>query len=275
MITLLTDFGLADYFVPAVKGVILTLTPTVQLVDLTHDIPAQDIQSGAFTLGACYRNFPPGTIHLAVVDPGVGSTRRVIVVQAGPYSLVGPDNGLFSFVYLNEPAVRVYHANQPEFFRTQAGAAAPSPTFHGRDVFAPLAAWLARGVHPASFGPEIHDYIRLALPHPQLEPATGRLVGRVIHRDRFGNCITNLTEGELPLAVALQQRLTVSLVGVPVNQFGTHFAQAAAKGELFAYPGSAGYWEIALWCDSAAARYGIECGAPVLVEGLAKLSEAF
>lgn len=270
MITLLTDFGLADYFVPAVKGVILTLHPAAHIVDLTHDIPAHDIQSGAFTLSACYRNFPPGTVHLAVVDPGVGSTRRVIVVQARQHCFVGPDNGLFSFVYAREPEVRVYHACQPEFFRTPA----PSPTFHGRDVFAPLAAWLARGVHPASFGPEIQDYIRLVMPPPKFEPDTGRLLGSVIHLDRFGNCITNLTEAELPLAATLSQKLSFSVAGNPVTQFGTHFEQAKEKESLFAYPGSAGYWEVALWCASAAERWGIQRGAGVLVEGLAQFQSA-
>ncbi len=176
MITLLTDFGTTDYFVPAVKGVILTLQPNAQLIDLTHDIPAQDIHHAAFTLGACYRNFPPGTIHLAVVDPGVGSTRRPIVVQAGRHFFVGPDNGLFSFVYAREPHVRVYHATRAEFHRPQ-----PSATFHGRDIFAPLAAWLVRGIHPASFGPVITDYIRFAIPQPQADAQTKIITGEVIH----------------------------------------------------------------------------------------------
>jgi S-adenosylmethionine hydrolase len=262
MITLLTDFGTADYFVPAVKGAILTLQPAAQIVDLTHDIPAQDLHAGAFTLGACYRNFPPGTIHLAVVDPGVGSARRVIVVQTGSYYFVGPDNGLFSFVYAREAQIRVFHAVKPEFAQPQ-----PSATFHGRDVFAPLAAWLARGVHPASFGPEIHDYVRFELPQPQLDRDTGQLTGSVIHRDRFGNCITNLTDQELPFPSSLLPPSALLIAGQRVTQFGTHFAQAADKGQLFAYPGSAGYWEIALWCASAAERYGIERGAPVRVEG--------
>ena len=268
MITLLTDFGLADYFVPAVKGVLLTLQPAAHIVDLTHEIPAHDIQSGAFTLGACYRDFPPGTVHLAVVDPGVGSARRVLVVQAGQHLFVGPDNGLFSFVYVREAQVRVFHACQPEFFRTEPDTTAPSPTFHGRDVFAPLAAWLARGVHPASFGPEIYDYVRLAVPPPERESGTGRLRGNVIHLDRFGNCITNLTETELPLAAALSQRLSFSLGGTPVTQFGTHFEQAVEKEKLFAYPGSAGYWEVALWCASAAERWGIQRGDGVFIEGI-------
>ena len=194
MITLLTDFGTSDYFVPAVKGVILTLNPQAQIIDLTHDISAQDVHAGAFTLGACWRNFPPGTIHLAVVDPGVGSARHPIVVQADQHLFVGPDNGLFSFVYARAKQVSVFHATNTDFFQTK-----PSATFHGRDVFAPLAGWLSRGVHPSSFGPVINDYVRFDLPHPQFDRHSGRLTGSVIHIDRFGNCITNITETEFPL----------------------------------------------------------------------------
>ncbi len=264
MITLLTDFGTTDYFVPAVKGVILTLQPAAQIIDLTHDIPAQDIQHAAFTLGACYRYFPPGTIHLAVVDPGVGSARRPIVAQAGQHFFVGPDNGLFSFVYAREPQVRVYHATRPEFQRPQ-----PSATFHGRDVFAPLAAWLARGIHPASFGPEIGDYVRLAIPQPQVGARTNTITGEIIHIDRFGNCLTNFTANELPLAVALGVTPPVlHLAGQSVTQFGTHFAQAAQPEQLFAYLGSAGYWEVALWQESAAERFRIARGAQVILAEL-------
>lgn len=261
MITLLTDFGTTDYFVPAVKGVILTLHPTAQLIDLTHDIPAQDIRHAAFTLGACYHNFPPGTIHLAVVDPGVGSARRPIVIQAGQHFFVGPDNGLFSFVYAREPHMRVYHATRPEFFRAQLSA-----TFHGRDIFAPLAAWLARGAHPASFGPEITDYVRLTIPQPQADAQTNIITGEVIHIDRYGNCLTNLTENELPLALALGTTPPVlHIAGQPVTQFGTHFAQATQPAQLFAYLGSVGCWEVALWCASAAERFGIARGTQVEV----------
>jgi S-adenosyl-L-methionine hydrolase (adenosine-forming) len=259
MITLLTDFGTADYFVPAVKGIILMLNPRVQIVDLTHDIPAQDIRAGAFTLGACWHNFPPGTIHLAVVDPGVGSARRPIVVQADQHAFVGPDNGLFSFVYARAQQVSVFHATNADFFQPK-----PSATFHGRDVFAPLAGWLSRGVHPASFGPVINDHLRFDLPQPQFDPATSLLIGSVIHIDRFGNCITNLTERELPLEMALRLPSSALRIGdCVVQQVGTHFAQAAKQDELFAYLGSAGYWEVALWCASAAEKYGLIYGAKV------------
>ena len=174
MITLLTDFGTADYFVPAVKGVILSLNPQTTIIDITHEIPAQDIQAGAFTLGACYHNFPAGTIHLAVIDPGVGSERRPIIVATGKYFFVGPDNGIFSYVYHLEKAVRVFQVSETELFRHNS-----SSTFHGRDVFAPLAAWLSKGLTPENFGAEINDYIRFDLPRPQI--SAGKISGEIIH----------------------------------------------------------------------------------------------
>ncbi len=253
MITLLTDFGSQDYFVPAVKGVILSLHPQANIIDLTHDISAQDIRAAAFTLGACYHNFPVGTIHLAVVDPGVGSARRALVVEAGNHLFVGPDNGLFSFVYARETEVRVFQATRAEYFRQPV-----SPTFHGRDVFAPLAAWLAKGIAPADFGAEIRDYVRFTLPAPQT--INDHILGEVLHIDHFGNCITNLTAHELQLEhVTEATRLRIADHGV--RRFATHFAQASNGEDLFAYLGSAGYWEIAAWQDSAARKLQVERGA--------------
>ena len=255
MITLLTDFGSQDYFVPAVKGVILSLYPQANILDLTHNLAAQDIRAAAFTLGACYQTFPAGTIHLAVVDPGVGSARRAIVVEAGNHFFVGPDNGLFSFVYARETAVRVFQATRAEYFRLPI-----SPTFHGRDVFAPLAAWLAKGIAPADFGAEIHDYVRFTLPAPQM--INDHILGEVIHIDHFGNCITNLTAHELQLEqVTVATRLRIATRNV--QRFGTHFAQTTNPEELLAYLGSAGYWEIALWQDSAASKLEVGSGAAI------------
>lgn len=255
MITLLTDFGTKDYFVPAVKGVLLSLAPQARLVDLTHDIPAQDIAVAAFTLGACYQNFPVGTIHLAVVDPEVGSARRAIVVAAGNYYFVGPDNGIFSFVYAREKNLRVFHVTHSAYWRPFV-----SPTFHGRDVFAPVAAWLSKGLAPADLGAEISDYVRLAWAPPQA--SEGGLLGEVIHIDHFGNCLTNLTTNELAAEqITATTRLTIA--GQEVRHFATHFAQAPEKTDLLAYVGSAGYWEIALWQASAAQQLQVVRGMSV------------
>jgi S-adenosylmethionine hydrolase len=258
MITLLTDFGTADYFIPAVKGVILSINPAARIMDLTHEIPAQDIAAGAFTLGACYHNFPDGTIHFAVVDPGVGSERQAIVVKAGKQLFVGPDNGIFSYVYAREAQVDVFQIECKEYFRHPVSA-----TFHGRDVFAPVAAWLSRGVQPEDFGQEIQDYVRMEIPQPVKDDSAKTVIGAIIHIDRFGNCITNFTEGELPNA---QFTIKLLFAGREITQFGSHFAQAAKRNELFAYPGSAGFWEIALWCDSVAERLGIQRGTEVILE---------
>ncbi|MBL8191333.1 MAG: SAM-dependent chlorinase/fluorinase [Acidobacteria bacterium] len=261
MITLLTDFGTADYFVPAVKGVILSINPQTQLIDLTHDIPAQDIAAGAFTLGACYRNFPAGTIHLAVVDPAVGSARRAIVVEAGEYLFVGPDNGLFSYVYRQESRVRVFQIERDDLFRQPVSA-----TFHGRDVFAPIAAHLSKGLSPENVGKEITDFVRLEIPGLSVNESGLQITGSVIHIDHFGNCITNLTARELPPDQSDQSAIKLRFAGQQITQIGSHFAQAVKQSSLFAYLGSAGYWEIALWCDSAAEKFAVSRGAKVILE---------
>jgi len=261
MITLLTDFGTADYFVPAVKGVILSINPQAQIIDLTHQIPAQDVVTGAFTLGACYRDFPAGTIHLAVVDPGVGSSRRAIVVQAGSQFFIGPDNGIFSYVFAREEQLRVFQIEREDLFRRPV-----SPTFHGRDVFAPIAAHVSKGLSPENVGREIADFVRLEIPGLSVNESGLQITGSVIHVDHFGNCITNLTARELPPDQPDQSAIKLRFAGQQITQIGSHFAQAAKQSNLFAYLGSAGYWEIALWCDSAAEKFAVSRGAKVILE---------
>ena len=262
MITLLTDFGLSDYFVPAVKGAILTINPGARIIDITHDIAAHDIHAAAFTLGACYDNFPPGTVHVVVVDPGVGSERRAIVAEAGGYFFVGPDNGVFSFVYDRESNPRVFHNTNHYLFRQPVSA-----TFHGRDVFAPIAAHIANGAAPKEIGVEIEDYVRFEIPRPQLTETQGVIEGRIIHIDRFGNLVTNFTEAELnPGDIAPSTKLHIG--GREVRRFNAYFAQAGEidQEELFAYPGSAGFWEIALWRRSAAELINARCGDEVILD---------
>lgn len=258
MITILTDFGTADYFVPAVKGVIHSLCPNVEIVDVTHQIPVQDIAAASFTLGACFRNFPIGTIHVAVVDPGVGSLRRAIIVEADGHFFVGPDNGIFSAIFAQEKNVRIFQIERSEFFWPTV-----SPTFHGRDMFAPIAAWLAKGVTPEAMGTEILDPIRLAFSPPQITKDC--IVGEVIHIDHFGNCITNLTATELP-PHECTEATSIKIAEYEVRQFGTHFAQSINAENLLAYLGSAGFWEIAMWQDSAAEKLQINRGAVVQLQ---------
>lgn len=260
MITLLTDFGLSDYFVPAVKGVILTITPGTEIIDITHDAPSHDVHAAAFTFGACYHNFPAGTIHVVVVDPGVGSSRRAIIVEAGGYLLVGPDNGVFSFVYARESDVRVLRITDDRYFLHPV-----SPTFHGRDVFAPVAARIASGLKPEEIGEEIDDYVRFEI--PRLRPIEDRrlIEGRVIHIDRFGNCVTNFTEAELKLD-GISSSAKIHFGGREIRRFNAYFAEAMDRDELFAYPGSAGYWEIALWRRSAAESVNARRGDVVVLD---------
>ncbi|QQS46843.1 MAG: SAM-dependent chlorinase/fluorinase [Acidobacteriota bacterium] len=261
MITLLTDFGLADYFVPAVRGVILSINPAVRIVDLTHEIPSQDLRAGSFILGACYREFPKGTIHLAVVDPGVGSERRPIIVESSKYSFVGPDNGIFSFVYAGEGDFLVYRITNDRFFRHPVSA-----TFHGRDIFAPVAAHLSLGTAAAEIGERIADPVKFDLPRPRFDDAPGTIMGEILHIDGFGNIITSFTDNELRLSDLERTGAEMVLAGRRVVQFGSHFASAPRRDELFAYPGSAGYWEIALWCGSAAGLLEARIGDRVMIE---------
>jgi S-adenosyl-L-methionine hydrolase (adenosine-forming) len=231
VITLLTDFGTADYFVGAVKGAILSVNPSAVVVDITHEIPPQDVAAGAFTLLASYRTFPAGTIHLAVVDPGVGSTRRPIVVSANEQFFVGPDNGLFTYIYDREASHRIFHVTSKQYFRPE-----PSTTFHGRDIFAPVAAAISNGVALDELGTEIDDEVRL----PSLETPL-----RIIHIDRFGNCVTNITRASL----ATEKSLVIN--GQIISEF-RQFYGAGDRESLFAIWGSAGFLEISVNGGSAA-----------------------
>ena len=235
VITLLTDFGSVDYFVGAVKGAILSVNPSAVIADITHEIAPQDIEAAAFTLLASYQTFPSGTIHVAVVDPGVGSARRPIIVKAGDQLFVGPDNGIFSYIYEREPSHQVVHVTSDKYFRPS-----PSTTFHGRDIFAPVAAALSTGVNHEDLGPEINDPVRLT---NSLAPD----VLKIIHIDRFGNCITNITR-EL---IDSKRNPTLVINRKQIRSF-REFYGSASPNELFAIWGSAGFLEISMNGGSAA-----------------------
>ena len=241
MISLLTDFGTADYYVGAVKGAILSVNPSAVVVDITHEIPPQDVAAGAFTLLAAYKTFPAGTIHVAVVDPGVGSTRRPIIVSANEQFFVGPDNGLFTYICDREPSHRTFHVTAERYFRREV-----STTFHGRDIFAPVAAALSTGVAVEDFGAEINDEIRL----PSLE--TPR---RIIHIDRFGNCVTNITRDRSPSEIVVKGRT--------ISEFRQFYGEGDNES-LFAIWGSAGFLEISVNGGSAAQVLGVKRGDPIL-----------
>jgi S-adenosyl-L-methionine hydrolase (adenosine-forming) len=240
VITLLTDFGTRDSYVGEIRGRLLTLAPDAVLADITHEIAPGDVPAGAYVLERSWRAFPAGTIHLAVVDPGVGSERRGLALRAGGHSFVGPDNGLFTGVADRLEAV----VDLP----VPVGAAA---TFHGRDVFAPAAAALAVGVPLDALGiPLQGDLVRLGRPQPMSDGAS--LIGEVVYIDRFGTLVTNLAEGA-------SGPIEVAGTAVPLRRTFSD----VASGELVAMKGSGGTIEIALRDGSAAEQLGVGVGCRV------------
>src|SRR5919107_1281998 len=259
IVTLLTDFGTADYFAGALKGAVLASNPEAQLVDITHEVPPYDVEAGAFTLRAAFETFPAGTVHVAVVDPGVGSARRGVAVEGRGHTFVGPDNGLFGHVYERVRPFRVFHLTNASYFRREVSA-----TFHGRDIFAPVAGALSRGVRAEELGPEVFDCVRLPSAAPE-RAADGTLVGAVIHVDRFGNLVTNITPAELSEeSVARGVRLRIG--GREVRRFRRFFAEdPEGAGEPFAVWGSAGLLEVAVFRGSASGVLGAQRGGKVEV----------
>jgi hypothetical protein len=252
IITLTTDFGQADWFVGAMKGVILTINPAVRLVDIAHDIPAGDVAAGAFALTAAYRFFPRGTIHVAVVDPGVGGSRSALAVKTSRCLLVGPDNGVLSLALRREKIRAIHRLENRAYFLAER-----SRTFHGRDLFAPVAAALSKGTPIRRLGPAVAGFVKLAWPEPT---RTGDgLRGQIVYLDRFGNGITNiaaeqLSDGLWGRAVASARRTRFPLE--------THY-QAVASGRPVAVIGSTGFLELALNGGSAAGKLGLKVGQPV------------
>jgi hypothetical protein len=251
VITLTTDFGLDDWFAGTMKGAILRLNPRATVVDITHGVPAGDVRAGAFALAAGCRFFPRGTIHVAVVDPGVGSRRAGIAVRTRDYVFVGPDNGVLSLALAREEVREVRRLENERFFLRPV-----SRTFHGRDIFAPVAAHVSRGVPLARLGPAPSGFARLGWPAPVV--ARGRIRGEVTYVDRFGNAITNI-EGT---RVASWGRGKVRLRGRVVCPLAD-FYQAAPAGKPVAVIGSSGFVEIALNGGNAAQRLGLKAGTVV------------
>ncbi len=258
IVTLTTDFGTKDSFAASVKGVILKINQQAEVMDITHEVGPQDIWEAAFTLKTAYNFFPKGTVHLAVVDPGVGSGRRPIIVVTESYYFVGPDNGIFSLIFQEAERLRVHHITAGHYFLPN-----PGPTFHARDIFAPVAAWLAKGIPSGNFGDVIEDYVKLNVPVPKTS-ASG-IEGHVIHIDRFGNVITNITYKQLQSLVREGQDvppLTVSLGGRQIKGLKKFYAEAA-PGEPSAIFNSSGYLEIFLFKQNARTALSLKRGEPV------------
>lgn len=250
-ITLTTDFGLKDHFVGVMKGVIARICPKVDVVDITHGISSYEIIEAAFTIAETYKWFPKGTIHVAVVDPGVGTARRPILIEAAGQYFIGPDNGVLAMVYEREKH-KAREITASKYFLTPV-----SRTFHGRDIFAPCAAYLACGVRPASFGKVIDDHLKLTFTRPQ-QTSKRVWTGMVLKVDHFGNLITNFHIDDFP---ALSTSPFDFYVGLRhVDQLALTFADIL---DLAAVVGSTGYVEIAANQNSAAKVLGCGAGAPV------------
>jgi S-adenosyl-L-methionine hydrolase (adenosine-forming) len=259
IITLTTDYGTNDHLVGTLKGVILKINPEATIVDITHNVTPYDLLDGALAIGSAFSYFPARTIHVVVVDPGVGTERRPILATADNQYFVAPDNGVLSLVYERDPNVVVRHATAEHYYLQPV-----SKTFHGRDVFAPVAAWLSKGWQTASMGEVIEDYKRLALPRPKA--SDGVLKGVVMRVDGFGNLVTNFRQEDLSEDARKSGTVHLKVGEREVSRLVETFA-AGNSGEAIAYLGSAGYVEIAVNKGNAAKTLGLGRGAAVVLQG--------
>ncbi len=256
LITLTTDFGQSDHFVGTMKGVILGIAPRARIVDITHEIAPYELNEAAFVIAQAWRFFPKGTIHVIVVDPGVGSSRRPILAEAEGQFFIAPDNGVLSMIYDEvRHKVRVIS-------NTKLASKHVSRTFHGRDIFAPAAGHLARGIPPARFGKLIQDYVRSFLVKPT-QVSRREWSGAVLKVDRFGNLITNLRIDDFPDVKTRPIELRVGLERI--HRLALTYAETAI-GELSAIVGSSGYIEVAANQASASKILGCTAGSPVELE---------
>jgi S-adenosylmethionine hydrolase len=240
--TLTTDFGLADGFVGTMKGVIYTVNPQAVIIDISHEIESQDLLTAAFLFAASYRYFPDGTVHVVVVDPGVGSRRRAVAVETEKYYFVAPDNGVLTLALKQEKIIKSIELTNPEYFLDEV-----SDTFHGRDIFAPAAAYLSLGVEIEKLGHEAGELKEIRFPEP--EANQGVIKGHVIHIDKFGNLITDIYH-ELFNSVILNSRFSIKVGGVELERISRSYADVA-EGEPLAIFDSFGNLEIAVSCGSA------------------------
>ena len=257
LITLLTDFGDRDYFVASVKGVILNINPQAQIVDLSHHVTPHDVADAAYLLKSCYRYFPDGTIHVAVVDPGVGTSRRPLLVSSSRYYFVGPDNGLFTHIYQDETGVEVRHLENRQYRLDSEGA-----TFDGRDLFAPAAAWLTKGQPLGSFGRLVPNYERLPISEPSWDKHA--MVGEIVYIDRFGNLISNLTAYHIREVRGVTKRADpyIRIVGLTIDSLVRSYGEGSADTPQ-ALINSNGYVEVLLKEGRAADRLNVARGARI------------
>ena len=261
IITLLTDFGVKDHFVGVMKGVILSINPDAEIVDISHDVPPQDIQQAAFLLKNAYPYFPPNTIHVVAVDPGVGTSRRPLVVSSEKGVFIAPDNGVLSYLYADKVVGEVREISADHYWlKPRTG------TFDGRDVFAPVAAWTSKGVSLASFGEPITDYKTFEIAQPaQVQQGVWKC--RILSVDRFGNLISNLTKEQFTalLGAGEQQRFAFRLGEQNILKLAQTFADGA-PGEVMALFGSSGYVEFCVNQGNAATATTLQAGKDILLK---------
>jgi S-adenosylmethionine hydrolase len=258
IIAILTDFGDRDFFTASMKGVIASINPNARPMDITNKVPPFNISAASFILRASYKYFPPGTIFIAVVDPGVGTSRRIIIAQSQGYAFIAPDNGVLSWIMEEDEEIVVREVNSSHYFLQEI-----SRTFEGRDKMAPVAAWLSKGVHVENFGPVIDDYHKVVIDRPEKEG--NKIWGKIIYQDGFGNLITNISEreylelageaGEASFVLSLQEK------EIPVRES----YESVEKGQLLSLVNGQGFIEIAKRLGSAAADTKSKPGDPVLL----------
>ncbi len=259
IITLTTDFGLNDHFVGTIKGVILNISPEIEIVDISHSVQAFDVLDGALTIAQSYSYFPSGTVHLVVVDPGVGTARRPILVTSDRHHFVAPDNGVLSMVYAREERLHIRHVTAEHYSLQPI-----SNTFHARDIFAPVAAWLAKGVDPEKFGDEISDFVRFNPPKPKSVNGN-TLRGVILKVDRFGNLVTNITAQDAPMLFGTEPAPFKMVVGKhEITAILPNYSDGS-PGEVFGILGSMGYLEISSNRGSAAKIVGSGKGSEVTI----------
>jgi S-adenosylmethionine hydrolase len=259
LVTLTTDFGVSDHYVGAMKGVILKVNPQAHIVDISNAVNSFDILDGALTIAQTYHYFPSDTLHVVIVDPGVGSARRPILAVTEKHRFLAPDNGVLSLVYEREERLSVRHVTSDHYYLQPM-----SQTFHGRDLFAACAGWLSKGVEVTKFGEEVTDFVRFAAPKPkEINPQAFK--GVVLKADKFGNLITNFSIKEVPrLFEADPPRFKFVIANKEVSIMRTAYAQGM-HNEVFCIVGSMGYLELACNRNSASRMLGADRGSEVVL----------
>ena len=258
IITLTTDYGTNDHLVGTLKGVILKINPEVTIVDITHHVTPYDVLDGALAIGSAFSYFPPRTIHVVVIDPGVGTDRRPILATADNQYFIAPDNGVLSLVYERDPNTVVRHATAEHYYHQPV-----SKTFHGRDVFAPIAAWLSKGWQTAAMGEEIQDFKRFGLPKPKA--GDGVVKGVVMRVDSFGNLVTNFRQEDLSEEARISGKVNFQIGNHSITRLVETFANGNL-GEPIAYFGSTGYVEVAVNKGNAAKTLSLGRGVAVTLQ---------